>query len=631
MELILLPAPRYIRFTDEVFTITKIYKIGLAGQVDQPLHRIAEIFQSKVKIRFDRGWQVEECEQGEILLRVEPSGVLHEQGYTLEIHQDGIYVAGHDGAGLFYGLCTLLQIMEQAEGQLPGLRIQDWPDCPARGVMLDISRDKVPTMETLHGLVDMLAGWKINQLQLYMEHTFAYRDHKQVWAEASPMTGEEIRELDSYCRDRYIELVPNQNSFGHLNRWLIHDRYAALAEVQDGFEAPWGKEKGPFSICPIDPLSLAFINSLHDELVPYFSSLKLNVGCDETYDLGQGRSKQHCEQKGRGRVYLDFLLEVYAGVKSRGRTMMYWGDMVQEHPELVSYLPKDAIALEWGYEADHPFEGHCALLQAYGIPFYVCPGTSAWSSIAGRSDNAIQNLLHAAQNGKRYGAIGYLITDWGDNGHWQPLPISYLGFAAGAAYSWSLDSNQGIDLTRALDQHAFYDRAGVMGKLAYELGNLYQAAGIEWTNASVLSAILQRPLDLIGAHPKIRKVPFEKILAAIGSVMGPLKWANLDWSPLAGYQKELYRREFELAARMLRHACRRGILAVEIFGPEEVRSHPGSKDACFLERLRKELYQDLEEMIEKYEQVWLLRNRKGGLKDSTARLKLLFKDYQEQE
>src|SRR5262249_28500336 len=114
-----------------------------------------------------------------------------------------------DDAGRFYAEMTLRQIRRQ--GIAPVGDIEDWPEFPVRGVMLDISRDKVPTMETLFGLVDELAEWKINHLELYMEHTFAYRNHRVVWEHASPMTGAEIRQLDSYCRERFIELVPNQN------------------------------------------------------------------------------------------------------------------------------------------------------------------------------------------------------------------------------------------------------------------------------------------------------------------------------------------------------------------------------------------------------------------------------------
>ena len=48
----------------------------------------------------------------------------------------------------------------------PTALLSDWPDFPDRGVMLDVSRDKVPKMETLYGLIDRLACWKINQVQL---------------------------------------------------------------------------------------------------------------------------------------------------------------------------------------------------------------------------------------------------------------------------------------------------------------------------------------------------------------------------------------------------------------------------------------------------------------------------------
>src|SRR6185369_4793545 len=102
--------------------------------------------------------------------------------------------------------------------------------------MLDISRDKVPTMKTLYELVDLLASWKINQLQLYTEHTFAYRNHEDVWKKASPMTAEEIRDLDEYCAERFIDLVPNQNSFGHMERWFEHPEYLQLAEAPNGYE-----------------------------------------------------------------------------------------------------------------------------------------------------------------------------------------------------------------------------------------------------------------------------------------------------------------------------------------------------------------------------------------------------------
>ncbi|MFN3332483.1 MAG: hypothetical protein ACK47M_08230, partial [Caldilinea sp.] len=81
------------------------------------------------------------------------------------------------------------------------------------------------------------------------------------------------------------------------HRWLIHERYRHLAEAPDGWKAPWGDiHREPFSLCPLDPGSIALLRELYDELLPHFSSHQFNVGCDETFDLGQGRSKQACEE-----------------------------------------------------------------------------------------------------------------------------------------------------------------------------------------------------------------------------------------------------------------------------------------------------------------------------------------------
>ena len=309
-------------------------------------------------------------------------------------------MTGHDLAGLSYAAATLVQVLRQSPSAIPAGEILDWPDFPVRGVMIDVSRNKVPSMPTLYALVDLLAGLKINHLQLYTEHTFAYTAHREVWADASPITAEEVLLLDAYCRERHIELAANQSSFGHLQSWLRLPRYSGLAECLHGFEWPWGgRSEEPFSLDPSNPGSLALLEGLFDELLPNFSSRLFNVGCDETFDLGQGRSRDLCARVGKGRVYLDFLLKIHERVRERGRTMLYWGDIIMEHPELVPELPADGIALEWGYEAQHPFDEHGARFRASGVPWWVCPGTSSWNSFAGRTENCLANLRSAARAG----------------------------------------------------------------------------------------------------------------------------------------------------------------------------------------------------------------------------------------
>jgi hypothetical protein len=548
----------------------------------------------------------------QITLEVIPQLGIPAQGYTLAVTPAGILIRGVDAAGVFYGTMTFLQLLRQAGSQVPCLVVKDWPDFAARGVMLDISRDKVPTQQTLIELIDFLASLKVNQVQLYTEHTFAYRNHPKAWENASPMTQEEIMDLDACCRERFIDLVPNQNSFGHLHHWLELPEYAHLAEVSGEFVMPWGPARGPFSLCPVDPASMEFLDGLYDELLPHFSSKMLNVGCDETWDVGQGRSKDAVEQRGGGRVYLDFLMKIYQSVSRRGKRMQFWGDIIIEHPELVPELPSDLIALEWGYEADHPFEEHGKHFAAAGIPFYVCPGTSAWNTIAGRTENAVGNLRAAAESGLKYGACGYLTTDWGDSGHWQTLPISYLGYAAGAAYSWALAQNRDADLVGPLSLFCFDDPSGEIGRLAYDLGNVYRVVGITPHNSSVLFRWLQMPLAEVAAYQADVEAKLPQIRAAIDAAMAHLAAAAAARN--ATPDSALVATEFQLAAQFLRHACDRAEFAFTPVGAQQDAMKPG-------------LAQDLESLIANHQAVWLRRNRPGGLSDSLKRLEKLRADY----
>lgn len=533
------------------------------------------------------------------------------QSYRLTIGERGIRIEAHDLAAAFYGIQTLIQLLQQFGPHLPALEIDDWPDLPARGVLLDISRDKVPTMETLYGLVDLLASWKINQLQLYTEHTFAYCNHPLVWASASPMTAEQILALDAYCRKRYIDLVPNQSCFGHMHRWFKHERYRPLAESPGGFIDPWGnKHNAPFSLDPTNPGSLKLVRGLFAELLPNFTSTSVNVNCDETFDLGQGRSRGVCEEKGPGRVYLDFLLEIHRLVQSHGRTMQYWGDIIGHYPELLANLPLEAIALEWGYEADHPFDKRTKAFAAAGIPFYVCPGTSSWLSLGGRTDNCVENIRNAVQNGLKHGAIGILTTDWGDLGHWQQFPISYLGWAYGAALGWGYERNVDLDLPAALDRFAFHDSAGVMGKLVYDLGNIYQQTGVMIPNSSVLFHAYTLPLHTAGISglpgsyaediARAQRFP-DKIRATLGYINEVI--SSLPRARMTGSDSDQITKELRLTSDMLRHGAKRLLLNID-------RSSVGQED----------LLDEFRIIIETYRRLWLARNRPGGLSDSVGRM-----------
>jgi len=480
--------------------------------------------------------------------------------YTLVIDGSGVHITSGEPAGARAAAATLRQLLRAHGRRLPHLRIRDWPDFPRRGYLLDVSRGRVPNLATLLDLADHLADYKINELQLSTEHTFACRQFKPVWQSWGALTGTELRKLDAHCRRLGIDLVPNQNSFGHLREWLAHPPLKKLAEVAAPYEGPNGEFlRYPGTLAPNHPGTLPFVCGLYDELLPNFSSRFFNVGCDETWDLGRGRSRADCDRLGKGRVYLEFLKKIHAAVKQRGRTMMFWGDIILNHPELIPELPKDVIALNWGYEADHPFDREAARFARAKIPFYVCPGTSTWMTLIGKHDNAFANLRRAALAGRRHGARGYLITDWGDGGHPQPPAVSWPPLLAGAALGWCARSFSKALLVPLLSRDLYEDRGGRVAGAALALGLAHRRLKFTAPNETPLGTVITAPppeqRELFCRHglSHFTRIPGRNIRATLAEIRRQL--ARLARARPAGPKGRIVLRELRLAARLAALSC----------------------------------------------------------------------------
>ena len=484
----------------------------------------------------------------------------HPEGCALTISKSGIEISFCGTGGLRAGAATLQQLLRQYGRHLPCLEIRDWPDFARRGVMLDISRGRVPKLETLLELVEHLADFKINELQLYTEHTFAYRKHKSVWQSWGALTGAEIRKLDVHCRELGIDLVPNQNSFGHLRYFLEHPRLRKLAEVPKSYEDASGKfVRHPSTLAPNHPGTLPFLRGLYDELLPNFSGRFFNVGCDETFDLGLGQSQKLCKRLGKGRVYLDFLKKIHREVSARGKRMMFWGDIILKHPELIKELPQDIIALNWGYEANHPFNHETALFAKSKIPFYVCPGTSTWQTLIGRHDNALANLRRAAKAGRKRGAMGYLITDWGDGGHPQPLAVSYLPFLAGASLAWNVKDFDEKSLQPVLSRDVFEDSTGKIAEVSLKLGFAHRKLKVKTPNETPLGTVFaappseQRELFCRNGLKYFRRISGKNIRATLKEIEAQHALLRHTRVPP---KSQILLRELDLAARMAAQSCK---------------------------------------------------------------------------
>ncbi|MEX2208914.1 MAG: glycoside hydrolase family 20 zincin-like fold domain-containing protein [Myxococcota bacterium] len=627
----LLPRPRELRIDSGVLRLDALP--GIRVRAARPAE--AERAKSRVQEALGRitGLEARVATEGApaIELAIDPSLALAAEGFTLEIAPRGIAISARDARGLNWGAGLLGQIVRQRGRELPLLHARDWPDFGARGTMLDVSRDRVPTMATLFELLDLLEELRLNELQLYTEHSFAYAAHSCVWRDASPLTPAEIQIVDRACAARGIELVPNQNSFGHMERWLRHPEYRPLAEI-DGDSYPTSRGARLASCLAPTPQSVAFVRSLYAELLPNFASRTLNIGCDETFELGRGRSRAVCEARGKGRVYLDFLLELLHGLHADERTVQFWGDIVVQHPELIGELPRErTVALAWGYEAPRDpatlgesvrsaltsvgvdlegVRGFTTLAGPYaraGVPFRVCPGTSSWLSLIGRLPNALGNLRDAATMGLASGAEGVLITDWGDMGHLQPPVVSLPALAFGAAASWCLASQGELDLARALDVLVLRDPARAIGGALVRLGELGAETGLEAMNSSPLAMALFTPLGRTPglAWGETSRPRLEAIADEIAALCDALSSARP-----AGFGGALCARELRQAAALARHGAKRLMHAT-----------PGGGAS------KTELRAELAPLIDEQAACWRERSREGGLRDSLARLRNALAEY----
>lgn len=538
----------------------------------------------------------------------------HER-YRLRVDREGIAVQAATPTGLFRAAATLRQWIASKSRrtdsglEVTAVEIEDRPDFGVRGAMLDVSRNRVPTMAYLERLIDRLAEWKVNHLQLYVEHTYAYDGHEEVSRNASPFTAADIRSLDDYCRERFIELAPNQNSFGHFHRWLVHDRYRALAEVPEGFKHPFSVDPEPFSLCATDPKVLALLSDLYDQLLPQFRSRRFNVGLDETFDLGRGRSAEACGERGKPAVYLDFLRQVHSLVTERDRQMLFWDDIVLEHPEVIDQTPEDAVALCWGYEADHPFADQCDRLAASNREFWLCPGTSSWNSFGGRLQNAVLNLAAAATAGSEAGARGLLVTDWGDHGHLQPPAIAELPLSIGAGFAWSVEAARQAASTTERGEEAWiehasrfvYDGDDTLARSVVELGAIDLDCGGPVMNGTTLFYLL-RFLGEDLTHRRFKGLSIARLqqtytrLAGVRDRLpGDPSYAALDWT-----------------CRMMTWCCQLGIARLS--------AGRGVRIDQLAARVRTALEADLRRIADDLPSVWLLTSREGGLQESRALL-----------
>lgn len=396
---------------------------------------------------------------------------LEHQAYEIKVSQNEINIYANDEAGFFYAVKSLKQIYK------PDMEcgyVYDKPDLKVRGYMMDISRNKVPTMKTVKYIIDLMSDLKMNHLELYVEgFSFEYKSFKEYLKQDGYITVEEYQEIEKYANSKMIDLVPNQNGFGHMAEWLKHDEFKDLAEAPEGIFL-WGTRRAPSTLDPSDKRSLELIKKMYADMLPYSNSKYFNMNFDEPFELGKGKSKEICEKEGLANVYLDYAIKAHEEIKKYNKQALIWGDVLINHPESLSRVPKDMIFVDWGYDVNYPFEKNLLKLKEANIKFMAAPGTASWCSFLGRTNDAIGTIRDACVYTKLYGGEGMLLTDWGDFGHLQFLPTSIVPLVYAGLFSYRTDGNALLQLKHYVNKYVFKDSENIIADLLLDLGNYYR-------------------------------------------------------------------------------------------------------------------------------------------------------------
>ncbi len=541
--------------------------------------------------------------------------------YRLRVTPQGVRLTAPDLAAMQNGAMTLLQLMQQCpDGRLPGLDIADWPDLAERGVYYDVTRGRVPKLERLEAQADLLADYKINHLQYYVEHTFRFRGHPLIGRGASPLTAEDMLHMDAVCADRQIDFVPSLASFGHLATVLRLPPYRHLAEdwAEGRYIDPqasqmdaWKRNIG-WGLAPANPESYRFLDSLYAEYLPLFRSERFNACCDETWDMGMGQSYQMARRLGgKGFLYLKHVQKLSALAKRHGKQLMIWGDIIHHYPDLIPQLPRNLTVLDWGYDATTPFD-RVAAFRKVGIPFLVCPGTSSWVSLFPRLHEAEASIRGYADAAHRHGAQGLLNTDWGDGGHYNFMEFSWHGYLLGAEQAWNRQADAASFTRRfariflgADDPQAVARAIATLGDITHtNVNGLYQSVWYHLFFAPPDSPLFQpqrRPAwradrgRIRSSHVTLDRAFGERTLAQLDAVHRTLDGVR---RTRGGDPHEVLP-YWLFAIDTLRHAARR----LTVLGPGGDSSR----------RRRMQLRDEMQALMARFQHLWLARSHRSEI------------------
>ena len=535
-----------------------------------------------------------------------------EEAYSIRIGSGGVVIAGGGRAGLLHGVQTLVQLVRANSrgGALPCLVIRDWPSLRWRCFQNDLTRGPSARIETLERQLALGALLKMNLFTYYMEHQYAFTRHPEIGPPDGSLTPGELRRLVECGRPAGVEILGNQQSFGHMGHILKHERYAELRENDQ-------------VLTPSNEGTYRLLDDLYSEVCPLLPFPFFNVCCDETWGLGSGPSKALADQIGVGGVYLRHVRRVHDLLAGKyGKRMMMWGDIILKHADELDQIPEDTTMLTWGYGALPSFEAQITPFQKSGFEFFVCPGVSDWRRILPDFAVATTNIQNFVRDGARLGAIGMLNTEWKDDGESLNAP-NWHGYAWGAECAWNASATDPADFNRRIGAVLFGEPGGRFGRA---IGLLSGLAHLPMVQGMMNQRFWEKDLPPSRSGEKIR-ADASRVLALVRPALEELRACRLE----AVTNADLIDAVLFGAERIEWLALRRlnALEMVRLY--EAAYDGPASQAGPFLERAAKIARENAERQAalgNRFAELWLAENKPHALDWTQKRYAAFTADYE---
>jgi len=434
----ILPTPQQVEPAEGYFNWDNNNVILTYDASDAEISQIVTMFRDDLdrisgkKVEFSRG--VIKNKHFIELLKTDHLGVNEneDQAYRLTINRNFIRIEATTSTGLFYATQSLKQLFRynHANSQknsdylvsIPCMTITDWPNFKVRAWQDDISRGPIVSMDYLKSIIPQLAECKLNAFSLYTEHTFKTQCHPDI-APSDAFTAEEIKELEEFCKPYHIQLIGNQQCFGHFEEILCNPFYKHLADTK-------------WNLNPANEDTYRFLEKHLKEVARAYKSPYFNINCDETESLGQGYAKTYVDSIGAAKAYYKHINRVNRMLRPYRKRVMMWGDIAESSPEILNHLDSDIMLIAWSYVGKDNFDDFLKPYVESGRMFFVAPGVSLSERVWPKHYVFNSNLTNLCRDGYRNGAFGVINTCWDDFGE-SLTNCALYGLALGAEMSWN--------------------------------------------------------------------------------------------------------------------------------------------------------------------------------------------------